>query len=717
MNAFSHHPNRLITGIFIFILVCGSGIIAWNALSAYPDGVLAKDGRLDLPADKLLNTATPLDGHWAFAWGNLYGPRSFPAGDSAYMNLPRTWNGVLHNGERLPAHGVATYQLNIFLEPGHGAGDLALYIPFIHSSYALFLQDELVATDGQVGPSHEAYEPSARTRVVPVSPGTDTLSVTLQVANFAYSLGGVWQSPRLGTLANIQAHYDRQLAFDLFIFGGLFLMSIYHIALYFFRRKMKSNLYFGLLCFFLAIKNLFTGVAFFFTAFPGATYETGLKLIHISIFATMLLLWLFLRELFKSEFPLLVTRLLAIASGTGILATLVFSSRVYSQLMLPFWIISGIMVLFILRGIYLSVSKNKEGALLILAGILFFILTVLHDAAIDFKLIQSVYLAGAGFFLFIFSQSLLLAKKFTNSFRKVENLTEDLISTNKSFSRFVPSEYLSFLNKSSILDVALGDSMQRDMTVFFSDIRSYTSLSELMSPTTNFAFINDYFGRVVEYSHSNEGQVNQYLGDGILALFTGSPENAIRAAIEIQRDIADIKQLGGFQMTEPLRTGIGIHSGPLILGMMGTEKRMTPSVISDTVNTASRIEGLTKFFGAQIIVSGPSLSKIEDPHQFDFRFLGKVTVKGKIDSLNIYEILDGLPEAVRAMKVGTRADFEAGLNFYFERKFYEAKACFESVLEVNPDDLAARIYVRNSEEYYGAGVAEEWAGALKMELK
>jgi tetratricopeptide (TPR) repeat protein len=181
--------------------------------------------------------------------------------------------------------------------------------------------------------------------------------------------------------------------------------------------------------------------------------------------------------------------------------------------------------------------------------------------------------------------------------------------------------------------------------------------------------------------------------------------------------MAKIDSLGGFHLEDPVRTGIGIHTGPLILGMMGTEKRMTPSVISDTVNTASRLEGLTKFFGAQIIVSEPALLQIEDPSQFEYRFLGKVTVKGKKDALKIYEILDGLSDDVRELKSFTKRGFEAGLQLYFQKDFSEAMARFREVLTVNPEDLAAEIYYQNSQQYMSEGVYENWEGALKMELK
>jgi len=295
----SRISNRQSLRIFIVVLILVAVFMVWKSVQKFPGSIFAEGGRLYLTAERLQNDATPLDGEWQFVWDDLHSPGSFPEDQAQIMSLPSIWNGYRYGETELPAHGIGTYQLEVVLKPGQTAENLAVYIPFIHSSYALYLQDKLVATDGKVGRSSEEYIPSARTQIIPLPNKADTLKVTLQVANFAYSMGGVWQSLRIGRQAVVQKHYDRQLAFDLFIIGGLFLMSIYHIALFFLRPGIRSNLYFGLLCFFLAVKSLFTGVVFFYTLWPEASYETGLKLIHISIFASVVLLWLFLRELFQ----------------------------------------------------------------------------------------------------------------------------------------------------------------------------------------------------------------------------------------------------------------------------------------------------------------------------------------------------------------------------------------------------------------------------------
>ena len=142
--------------------------MVWKSVQKFPGSIFAEGGRLYLTAERLQNDATPLDGEWQFVWDDLHSPGSFPEDQAQIMSLPSIWNGYRYGETELPAHGIGTYQLEVVLKPGQTAENLAVYIPFIHSSYALYLQDKLVATDGKAGRSSEEYIPSARTQIIPL---------------------------------------------------------------------------------------------------------------------------------------------------------------------------------------------------------------------------------------------------------------------------------------------------------------------------------------------------------------------------------------------------------------------------------------------------------------------------------------------------------------------------------------------------------------------
>ncbi|MEG3844496.1 ATP-binding protein, partial [Microcoleus sp. herbarium14] len=169
-----------------------------------------------------------------------------------------------------------------------------------------------------------------------------------------------------------------------------------------------------------------------------------------------------------------------------------------------------------------------------------------------------------------------------------------LAKLNAAYGRFVPHDFLSLLEKPSIIEVKLGDNQERDMTVLFADIRSFTALSEQMTPPENFAFINTYLGRVSPAIRKNHGFIDKYIGDAVMALFPTFPEDGVRAAIDMQQEVNFFNEQREKNGLFPIKIGVGLHAGNLMLGTIGERERMESTVIADAVNLASRLEGLTK---------------------------------------------------------------------------------------------------------------------------
>lgn len=298
---------------------------------------------------------------------------------------------------------------------------------------------------------------------------------------------------------------------------------------------------------------------------------------------------------------------------------------------------------------------------------------------------------------------------------------EEIVSA--ASSRFVPYDILRILGRTDITEVALGDQVEQNSTVFFSDIRNYTTLSEKLSPQETFKFLNTYLGRVGPIIESYGGFVNQFLGDGIMALFMeetlqlSSSENTLRAAIKIQEEILEFNRTNHSFDIQELRMGIGIHHGPLMVGIIGDEQRMDIGVVSDTVNTASRMEGLTKIFGASIILSEVSYRELKEPESYTFRYLGKVKVKGRQQALGIYDCYDAENSMVFEQKAESRILFEEGLEAYFAKDFKYAGRAFEEVLTNFPEDNAAKFYLTQTKGHLIEGTPEGWNGVLLMNKK
>lgn len=288
---------------------------------------------------------------------------------------------------------------------------------------------------------------------------------------------------------------------------------------------------------------------------------------------------------------------------------------------------------------------------------------------------------------------------------------------NQVISRFVPNEFLRSLGKTDITQISLGDHQEKIVTVFFSDIRAYTSLSEQMTPTDNFKFVQAYNSRMGPIIENNHGFINQYLGDGIMAIFPQSPDDALKAAIQMQQAIQVYNQERISTNRPAIKVGMGMHTGSLIMGIIGDANRMDAATISDSVNTAARIEGLTKHYGASILVSDTCIERLRNPNEFHFRYLGEVQVKGKKQAIKTYECYDGdIPEMIE-LKLTTHEDFDLGIQHYFEQSFTEAASYFKSILQKNQNDATAKLFLTKTEWLLKTGVAENWTGVEMMDRK
>src|SRR5919199_2870225 len=267
---------------------------------------------------------------------------------------------------------------------------------------------------------------------------------------------------------------------------------------------------------------------------------------------------------------------------------------------------------------------------------------------------------------------------------------EDL---NKAYFRFVPREFLQFLEKESIVDVQLGDQVQKEMSVLFADIRDFTSMSENMTPQENFKFINSYLSRMEPAIIENHGFIDKYIGDGIMALFSGGADDAVKAGIAMLQRLDEYNQYRVQKGCVPIGIGIGINTGSLMLGTVGGQNRMGGTVISDAVNLASRIEGLTKDYGVSLLISEQTFSQLKDANQLALRRLSQVKVKGKSAAVKVFEVFDADIPEIREGKLITKTAFEEALLLYNLYSFREAAQAFEEVLLFNPEDTVARIYL------------------------
>ncbi|MDP2108349.1 MAG: adenylate/guanylate cyclase domain-containing protein [Rhodocyclaceae bacterium] len=273
-----------------------------------------------------------------------------------------------------------------------------------------------------------------------------------------------------------------------------------------------------------------------------------------------------------------------------------------------------------------------------------------------------------------------------------------------AYARFVPPQLLELLGKESILDVDWGNQAEKKMTILFSDIRGFASMSERMSPQQCFDFINAYLSFMEPVVLAHGGFIDKYIGDSVMALFPARGDDALAAAISMLAELNHFNAQRTQLLTKlppdhperrgasEVKIGIGMNSGLLMLGVIGGASRMEVTVISDAVNLASRVEALTKTYQTPILITQHTLNSIRHPADFSIRFIDRVRVRGKHLAQSIYEVFDADPAPLKAAKLASLDTFENALAHYHFRRMEDALTLFGDCLEHNPGDTPAAVY-------------------------
>ncbi|MBA3549397.1 MAG: DUF3369 domain-containing protein [Nannocystis sp.] len=267
------------------------------------------------------------------------------------------------------------------------------------------------------------------------------------------------------------------------------------------------------------------------------------------------------------------------------------------------------------------------------------------------------------------------------------------VTMSQAFARFVPQRLLELMGSGDATMVALGDQIQREMTVVFVDLRSFTARAEQQSPAATFEFLNQFFAAIVPAIHDAGGVVDKYLGDGLMALFPDAPAQAVISALGV---VQRTRELGA-------DVGVGVHLGPVTLGLVGAAGRMESTVVSDAVNAAARIERLTRRFSADLLISAAVYDRLPSDMQADTRPLGDYVVPGKSHPVVVYEVFAGDPAELRAAKRASRAAVVAAVDQMLAGKLAEAELALIALRDACPNDPVIRALVDECGHREGRG--------------
>jgi adenylate cyclase len=335
-------------------------------------------------------------------------------------------------------------------------------------------------------------------------------------------------------------------------------------------------------------------------------------------------------------------------------------------------------------------NKRPVYLLPVAIGLLFWLLGGLHDAIRSSGvalLTKDQVLWFASFWLSIF-----MTIAVTLHFRSLEQAVREARDV---FERFVPPAYLRRIAVKGLGSIRLGEADQQRVTILCCDIRGFTELSERLDPSQLVAFVNRLFERMTRVVNRQRGVIDKFLGDAVLCIFEGgdSAERAVACGVDM---LAEVKSFNGEerQLTgQVVRIGIGLHTGPVILGTIGSSERMDSTVLGHTVNLAKRIEVVTKSLGVDLLISGQVAGGLPGGHTHHLRGLGEVSVKGHSAPVSIFEVYDQDPPEIRSLKDRVEPLTAEGIGLYQAGRPDEALSKLLEAQSLFPQDLFLNLLI------------------------
>ncbi|MGJ8681794.1 adenylate/guanylate cyclase domain-containing protein [Paraglaciecola sp.] len=292
---------------------------------------------------------------------------------------------------------------------------------------------------------------------------------------------------------------------------------------------------------------------------------------------------------------------------------------------------------------------------------------------------------------------------------------------NKTFRKFVPKQFVDHLAKHGSDSLELGKADEDELAILFSDIRGFTGLSEQMSPQELMNFLNSYFLRMNDPIHQNNGFIDKFIGDAVMALFdrpkgtnVDKAQDAIRAALDLRYAINLYNQHRANCNYPPVNIGIGVHFGPVIIGTVGSNDRMDTTVIGDSVNVAFRLEALAPIYNTDIIISEQTLTQAKSQDLFQYRLLDWVRVKGRQTPIEIYEVIDHQEERQKLQKLANADLIKQGLSFRKQQDWQQAENHFQQALDIYPEDTLAKHHLEQCKILQQTELPSDWDGSILL---
>ncbi|MBF0237117.1 MAG: bacteriohemerythrin [SAR324 cluster bacterium] len=697
----------------VSILVC---LALWSSIAFAESETVASRGTLNLRGINFEQSdPVPLNGEWEVYWDQLYQEQDLVLSQiqpDGYFKIPGAWNQypwVSKTGRK--SFGTATFRLNVFLPdmpyqtimrmlkiyifPQSTAWSLQVF-----DAHGLVLSRK--AQGGIVGMTAEETIPLSRPQQLWVEWKPEWV-IILQISNFDEFFGGPTQQILLGAENRIEDDYVFTSGMHFLFLGMLIVAALYYLIVFVLTARDTTPLWMGWLCL------LQAGFMLFSQHIPETLFpETYLWLVYRKV---QLACWYFSMP----TYLLLIHHVCPVYFRNSMITPLFRASMLvsFAALVLPPWfggyiqpvfiLIVLVSVVLIMRGLYFYYNDAKVLSGMMTTGWLVLLLSQLQLLFPYQNFLNPQIVSSTGIVFFIISHSVVLGVLKENSYQKTLRLSQ-------MFTPFVPSPMLKRISMEGVDAIHPGDCRYEFMSILVADIRSLMKLSETMSHKDLLTFLNHYLARVTEPIEARHGFVYRIQGDTIVAIFddrtktdNDKADQSVLAAIELQEAIKVYNLHREKSRLAAIQVGIGVHSGHVILGVIGDDRHMEASIMGESIVTVMALEKLNKVYGTSILISQTTYNLLHDPMQYAIRFVDRIRIKGKMTPLSVYEVFDNDAPGLREDKMALIGLFEESVCLYHLGKYLQAAVLLKEYLFKISEDPIAKLYFAKCNEQIDAG--------------
>lgn len=563
----------------------------------------------------------------------------------------------------------------------------SLLISGIYSASKIWIDGKLHGKYGKIGRDINSVEPFIKPDIINFTPNKDQVEIVIEFSNFHLRENMPFKWIKISSRRDILKLYMKNQAKDYFSAGTLVIVSLFFMLIFISNRKSKYNLYFSLFTLSYGIRSFFmekTSIHFFIESFP---WELIYQLTKASELWSLATIILFFGELYPKE---LKSRMSVTLIGIAIFLSL-FS-------FVPVEIFSGFKIMYISHGmvlitgqyfimrIFKAVRNGRHLSRLSLVSITLFSLATLNDILSNRYVVPWGYYSAQVVIILVVTMCILVSKEryLTAVSAKEQERHNALLRS--TFSKFVPLEILKLIGNDTLEDRPPGDSTVKPQTIAYIDIRDYTKLSQGLTPEENFKMINDFFSIVGKYVNLYNGFIESYGGDGVKAIFSNNPEDAVNMAKSISNDV---------HSTSNLKIGISIHFGQVVMGTIGDKDRVQAAAFSSVTRELNAMDHFNSKMGIEILISQNVMNLITLKSE-EYLYLGEMTLRGQDSPNSYYQIIPDNFELSWNFKEAYNNGVESLLN----KSFPKAYGYFTLANRINSGNKLTKYYITKLEHYF-----------------